>query len=716
MNITYNWLKEFIDFPWPVKELADKLTFAGVEVEAIEKLAGGDHRLELEVTPNRPDCLSFLGLAREVAALSGLAIKRPDCSVVEKGDDITKLATVSVEDVLGCPRYVARAITGVKIAESPDWLKAKINTIGLRPINNAADITNLVLYELGQPLHAFDLDKLAGRAIVVRRAKKGEALTTLDGAERKLDADHLVIADAARPVALAGIIGGIETEISASTKNVLLESAYFEPSLIRRGSHGLGLKTDASYRFERGADPNALEKAADRCARLIAEIAGGIVAKGRIDVSAQTFEETTLTLRPDRANKLLGITIPVERMIRILNDLELRAWPAGDTIKATIPTFRRDLEREADLIEEVGRIHGFDKLPDERIAPWPVPGLRRPADTAVERIAQAMISLGFCEHYGLPLIDPARLSQLTGSDAAYELVELSNPISSDLSVLRPVLLPDLLAAAARNLNNGISNVRLFETGLVFASTAQSLPSESWHLAGIVFGQVLADPWDRKNCDFDFYDLKGAVRSLFAALQLGDATIRADQSTEKGKTFSTDWPIDDPSSIRADQSTGKGEAFLHPGRSAEIILDGKKIGCLGELDPRAAKEYELKARGYYFQIELEPVIARLAGPSLQFCELPRFPAVKRDLALAVKQEIACRDLETVIRAAGGLELAEVRLFDLYQGGQIAAGHKSMAFSLVFRSPDRTLTDDEVNTANERIVRALKEKAGAEVRTE
>ncbi|MCU0607734.1 MAG: phenylalanine--tRNA ligase subunit beta, partial [Candidatus Edwardsbacteria bacterium] len=310
MNITYNWLKEFVPFTWTVKELADKLTFSGVEVEAVEDIGGGDFRLELEVTPNRPDCLSLLGLAREISALSGLRINKPDCAVTETGADVATLANVRVDDTAGCPRYVARVITGVTVGESPDWLKAKLAGIGLRPVNNVADITNLVLYELGHPLHAFDLDKVAGHTIVVRRAKPGESLTTLDGVERTLNADHLVIADAKRPVGLAGIMGGLASEISSATRNVLLESAYFDPSLIRRESHKLGLKTDASYRFERGADPNGLERAANRCARLIAEHCGGAVARGRIDVSAKEYQEITLTLRPEKANKLLGIEIP----------------------------------------------------------------------------------------------------------------------------------------------------------------------------------------------------------------------------------------------------------------------------------------------------------------------------------------------------------------------------------------------------------------------
>lgn len=687
MNITYNWLKEFVPFTWTVDELRDKLTFSGVEVEAVTDIGGGDFRLELEVTPNRPDCLSLLGLAREISALSGLKIDRPDCAVAETGPEVNTVAKVRVEDTTGCPRYVARVITGVTVAESPEWLKTKLTGIGLRPVNNVADITNLVLYELGHPLHAFDLDKVSEKTIVVRRAKAGEALTTIDGVERKLDAGHLVIADAQRPVGLAGIMGGLASEISSATKDVLLESAYFEPSLIRRESHGLGLKTDASYRFERGADPNGLERAADRCARLIAEHCGGAVAKGVIDVSARKYSDTTLTLRPGKANRLLGIEIPPARMAEILSDLELDTQIVNGAITATIPTFRRDLEREADLIEEVGRIHGYDKLPDDRITPWAVPGLRRPQETAVERVAQAMAALGFCEHCGLTLADPARIAAAAVPGGA---VTLANPLSSDLSVLRPSLLPGLLEAAARNLNNGIEDVRLFEAGLVFAPAAAGLPQESPHLAAIVFGRALNGPWDQPNREYDFYDLKGAAAALFGALRL-DAEVRGYGGA------------------------AAAEAFLHPGRSAGIFLGGAKAGCLGELAPAVARAAGIKGRGQYLELALGPVIARLAGRVPQFSEPPRFPAAKRDLALVVRQDAACAELEAVIREAGGAELEAVRLFDRYQGAQVKPGHTSMAFALTLRAAGRTMTDAEADAACGRIVAALKERTGAEVRT-
>ncbi|MBI4727137.1 phenylalanine--tRNA ligase subunit beta [candidate division TA06 bacterium] len=688
MKISYNWLKEFIDFNWSVKELAGKLTFAGIEIEGIEDLPSGDFQLDLEITPNRPDCLSFLGLAREIRALNGGSIKVPPTQVSEAGADVNSLAKVEVEDQQGCPRYLARVVTGVNVAESPDWLKKKIESIGLRPSNNVADITNLALYEFGHPLHAFDLDKLSGHKIVVRRAKQSELMVTLDGAERKLTPEYLVIADAQKPAAIAGIMGGLESEISSATKNVLLESAYFDPPLIRRGSKNLGLKSDASYRFERGADPNILEQAVNRAARLISEIAGGQIAKGIIDVSAKKFPAGwELELRPEKTCQLLGTGIKPEKMVEILNALELKASISGNVIKVQVPSFRADLTREADLIEEIGRIYGYDNLPDEGIKPWPVPGLRRPKEAAVEKIVEAMVSLGFCQHYGLPLMDPAYYAKLGMAQDGGNMVELDNSLSSDLSALRPMLLPGLLEAGQRNLNNGLNTLRLFECGLAFAPGKQA-PVESLKLGMLACGESENRSWDRKPELFDFFDLKGALENLFAALKI------------KGISYSPDFKSPKP--------------FLHPGRSVELLLDGAVIGWAGELDAAVLKTLDIKEKLYCSEMDLEQIMKLMERAVAQFSEIPKYPAVKRDLAIMVPQQISSRDILNVITETGGATLERAELFDLYSGGQIEKGQKSLAFSLAYRHPERTLTDAEVNQVHQEIVEELKEKFGAEIR--
>jgi phenylalanyl-tRNA synthetase beta chain len=700
MNISYNWLKEFIDFKWTVKELADKLTFAGIEVEAIDDIGGlsagsaslttgplgdRDWRLGLEITPNRPDCLSLLGLAREIRALNNGKINIPESVVKETGPDVNTLASVGINDKQGCPRYLARVITGVNVAESPDWLKQKIESIGLRPINNVADITNLVLYEFGHPLHAFDYDKLAGHKIIVRRARANEAMVSIDGTERKLSPEYLVIADAQKAVAVAGVMGGLESEISNATRNVLLESAYFDPPLIRRGSRNLGLKTDASYRFERGADPHILRTAADRAARLMAEIAGGTVAQGVIDVTAREFPATwELQLRPERARSLLGADIADAKMAEILNALELKAAVKDKSITVQVPSFRADLTREADLIEEVGRIHGYDNLKTGAIAPWAVPGVKRPKEAAGDRVIDAMVSLGCCQHYGLPLADPSTYAKL-GTQPP--LVELDNPLSSDLSALRAMLLPDLLEAGIRNINNGQENLKLFECGLVF-SPGQPAPAEALHLGILACGSGQKQSWDRPAQGYDLYDLKGMLEVLFEDLKIGNISYSSEHKTSR--------------------------PFLHPGRSFEIRLKDKAIGWAGELDAAVNKNLDLKHKLYCAELELELLITLLAGAVPQFGGLPKFPAVKRDLAIMVPQQVANQSISEAIAAAGGDILEKAELFDLYSGGQIEKGQKSLAYSLSYRHPERTLTDAEVNRVHQGIIEALTGKLGARIR--
>lgn len=692
MKISYRWLRELIEFDLTIKELAEKLTFAGIEVEAVEALGAtsnglgaSDWRLELEVTPNRPDCLSLIGIAREIRALCGGKIDHPDCSVTEAGPEIDTLARLSVEDQGGCPRYLARVIRGVRVAQSPRWLREKLESVGLRPINNVADITNYVLYLLGHPLHAFDYDRLAGQTIIVRRAKAGESLVTLDGVERKLSPEQLVIADARSPVAIAGIMGGAESEISESTRNVLLESAYFDPVIIRQGSRALGIKTDASYRFERGADPLALAPAVDLAARLIAELAGGEVARGRIDASAKTFPESwQIELRPRRVEELLGIEIATGKMLEILEALELRAELSGQTIKVTIPSFRSDLQREVDLIEELARIHGYDKLPDANPSPWSVPARSRPKDAGLRRISQTMAGLGFCEHYGLPMVDPRKLEKFW---PGANILRLANPLSSEMSALRPGLLPDLLEALALNRNNGQVDVRLFETGLIYGADAQGTPYEEMMLGAVATGRARCPAWDDKGRDYDFYDLKGLAEALLGYLQLG-AEVAAPGP--------------------------KLPPYFFSGRAAEIRLDGEAVGFLGELETAAVQVFGLEGRIYYLELGLSRLQPALTRPAKRFREIPRHPAVKRDLAVVVEETVDYGSVRKAVYEAGRPELEWAEAFDLYRGQQVGAGRKSLALSLRFRAQDRTITDQEAEAAQQRIVQALRRRFGAEIR--
>lgn len=700
MKISYRWLRELIPFDLDVRQLADRLTYAGVEVEAVEELGGPstsprlrsgsalgdrDWRLELEVTPNRPDCLSILGIAREIRALCGGEIIQPDCTVEETGLGVDSLAKVVVDDKDGCPRYLARVVTGVKVAESPEWLKEKIESVGLRPVNNVADITNLVLYELGHPLHAFDLDKLTDKTVVVRRAVSGETIATLDGVERKLTGEHLVIADYKHPVALAGIMGGADTEISTATANVLLESAYFDSKIIRRGSRSLGLKSDASYRFERGTDPMALERAVDRAAKLIAEVAGGQVAKGRIDVSTKKFPESwKIELRPDRIDKLLGISIPVDRMLEIFKALDLKAESSGGRISVTVPSFRRDLEREVDLIEEVARVHGYDKLPEEHAPAWPVPARTRNRDLALRAVSQAMSGLGFSEHYSLPMSDPNLIGKLLlGS----EPVKLANPMSVELSVLRPSLLPGLLEAMSYNRNNGSPDVRLFETGLAFLGRGNQAPEERLMLAAVAIGNANPIGWDGKPREYDFFDIKGLAESLMHRLGV---------------------------ECRIESAGDQCPSWLYPGRAAQIILNGRAVGHLGELDPGAARTLDIGGRVYCLELDMGPLLEAMASGVRRYRGIPKFPALRRDLALTVDEATSFGSIRKTVLEAGRPELEGAELFDLYRGQQAGEGRKSLALALRYRLPDRAISDQDVSQAHQRIVEALRQGLSAEIR--
>jgi len=672
MNITYSWLKEFVAFDWPVKELADKLTFSGVEVEAVTDIGGGDFRLELEVTPNRPDCLSLLGLAREISALSGLKINKPDCAVTETGPDVNSLATVRVDDTAGCPRYVARVITGVTVAESPDWLKTKLTGIGLRPVNNVADITNLVLYELGHPLHAFDLGKVAEHAVVVRRAKPGESLTTLDGAERKLDADHLVIADAKRPIGLAGIMGGLDSEISSATTNVLLESAHFASSLIRRESHTLGLKTDASYRFERGADPNALERAVDRCAKMIAEVCGGAVAKGTIDVSARQYSDATLSLRPEKANRLLGIEIPTARMAEILDALELRASVSGGKIEVTIPTFRRDLEREADLIEEIARFFGYDKIPTV-VPPLrvldPVPS----HEPKMRRLAERLFHYGFDEVVNPSFADPEKDGRLGSGKTP---VALRNPLSAKAAILRTTLLGGLLENAAWNLNRGLEGVHIFETGSVYRWAGETATAEDPTLGLLSVGPLAPAHWKDAPEAADLAHIKGAVESVLESLRYDSAAFLA-----------------------------RPHPVLEAQTALAVLVKGEAIGWLGRLAAGPLDLYGLKGPAFAAEIDLGRLF-KIKPRTFEFVPLPKYPAVGRDLSFWVRRATAFADIRQALAKLDVPWLEGFDVVDRYAGDKAPEGMIGLTLRFSYRSPKATLTAEDVDKSEQKILKALK----------
>lgn len=650
-----------------------------------------DTVIELEVTPNRPDCLSMAGVAREVGAVLGVDATVPKQVPVEQGLPATDQATVAIADVDLCHRYSTRIIRNVKIGPSPQWLAERVLAAGARPINNVVDVTNYVLFELGQPLHAFDMDTLQsgadGRiAIEVRLARQGERLTTLDGADRELSADTLLICDPSGPVALAGVMGGAATEVSESTVNVLLESACFNPASISRTSRRLGLVSEASLRFERTVDRTGCVDAVDRAAALIAEVAAGDVATGVVDVYPSPVSERSLTLRLARLEQVLGAVVSADEVRDILTRLGCVVEPHADRLEVGIPTFRPDLEREIDLVEEVLRIYGMGRveatLPSGRGRIGKLTREQRWRD----RVGETLRSAGLNETMTYAFTDPSDLAALEMPLAEDEcLVELLNPMSAEQAALRRTLLAGLLRAVSYNQRRGVSDVHLYEVGSVYwNSLGRKQPKERAMVAGVLAGAWNPPGWNEPAPPLDFFDGKGVIETLARALTLPRFKVRA---------------ADKP--------------WLQPGRAAEVLVGGDVIGWIGEIHPSALERFNCAPAVTAFEIDLGRLV-RLARDERIVVEPPRFPAVVLDLAVVVGEEVTAERLDQVIRSAGGKLLEDSRLFDVYRGPGVPEGSKSMAFALTYRATDRTLTTEEVDTAHEKLVRKVVGATGGFVR--
>ena len=661
-----------------------------------------DTVLELEITPNRPDCLSVAGVAREIGAITGKPASWPGSKPEESGAPVTDSITVTIEDPALCSRYTARLIRGVKIGPSPDWLARKVAASGARSISNIVDITNYVMFELGQPLHAFDFATVApggGHAdIVVRTARACERLTTLDGAERVLAEDTLLICDPSGPIALAGVMGGAATEVTGATVDILLESACFDPASISRTSRRLGLFSEASQRFERGVDPNGCADACDRAAQLIAELGGGTVAPGIVDTYPAIVAPRELTLRMDRANGILGTALDIATVTGILTRLgltvvtptaeaEAPAVPSAAAIlPVTVPTFRPDLEREIDLIEEVVRVYGmehvFSTLPGGR---GRIGGLTL-EQTRRSRIGTALRAAGLNEAITWSFADPADVDRVAWTFGPGEMpVELLNPMSEEQALMRFTTLPGLLRAVANNQRRGVVDVQLYEVGSVWwTAQGRKLPKEREVVSGALAGSWDRPGWHDQEPPLDFFDGKGVIASLMEAM-----------GVERWRVRTAERP------------------WLQPGRSAEVLVGGDVVGWLGEVHPSVLDAYEAAGPVTVFELFAPPIIkaAREVHP---FADIPRMPAIKIDIALVVGEEITSERVEQAITSAGGKLLESVRLFDVYRGKGVAPGKKSLAFSLTYRGEDRTLTDEEVAAAHAKIVRKVTGAVGGELR--
>lgn len=638
-----------------------------------------DWALELEVTLNRPDCLSHLGIAREVAAALDLPLRYPEVQFTEVAPPVESLTSIAVLRPDLCPRYSARIIRGVKIAPSPDWMRWRLEAAGLRAINNVVDVTNYVLLELGHPLHAFDFNRLEGRRIVVRTAAPGEKFVTLDGQERSLDDRMLLICDAARGVALAGIMGGANSEITDQTADLLLESAYFDPVNTRRTSRLLGLSTDSSRRFERGTDPNGTVKAANRAAQLIRMLAGGEIAQDVADVYPQPITPRSIELRPERVKDILGVSLPKANIAAGLQRLECSVQQNdSEALTVRVPTFRPDLEREIDLVEEVARLFGYDKIPTAEQARVPLNIPHQPSDAFQNRLAGLLTRLGFDQVLTSSLLSEKDVS-LPGYPPA---LKLKNPAGDDMAFLRNGLLPGLLRTAAYNLNRNLPDLRIFEIGHVFAMGTGG--KQEWEaVAGVMTG--LRDPgsWDRPQQLIDFLDLKGVVETMLGEILL-----------DKFNFFQ----------YNIEHGTAD---------SLEVRQSERPLGRLVQVNPAVAAAFDIETPVFAFEFNLT-ALQEAAAQRLIYRPFSKFPPLQRDLAFILSESVPAGEALENVRQAAGEALAGCELFDVYRGAQVGEGMKSLAFRLNFQSPERTLTDAEADAAIARVVRVMQEKYNAKLR--
>jgi phenylalanyl-tRNA synthetase beta chain len=643
-----------------------------------------DTVLTVAVTANRSDCLSVLGLAREVAALLNQPLRHPEVQVASSRGPELK-AKVTILDPVHCPRYAARLLTGLKVGASPFWLRRRLQLAGLRSINNLVDVTNYVLLEFGQPLHAFDFEKLAGGEIVVRLPRPGEqTFVTLDGQERQLDHDTLLICDAARPVALAGIMGGLDSEVTAATSQVLIESAYFNPRTIRRTAKRLGLSTEASYRFERGVDPDAVTHALERATQLMLAVGGGEAAGARLDAYPAPIQHPRLSLRVSRANQVLGTDISQEKMVELLRRLHLPVVSvAADSLVVQVPSFRGDLEREVDLIEEIARLAGFGAIPvtlPRGEVSTPRPGPEAELKSAVK---QLLVGLGFFEAITYSFQSERLEALMPEAASALPVLRLANPLSEEQAVMRTSLLPGLLETLRRNTLKQVLDVRLFEVAKVFIpEPGAELPREEHWLAGAMYGGREETAWNTSREAVDFFDLKGVVETLLAGLQIPEVNFRPDGLPP----------------------------FL--GYGARAYSRDVDLGVLGELLPEVGERLDLEGRIFVFNLDFEALVRTSAPP--KFSPLPRYPAAYRDIALVVPAAVPAARVAQALYQHGRPWLVEARLFDVYTGDPIPPGKRSLAYRLSYRDPERTLTDDLVNPHHQALVAALARELGAELR--
>lgn len=655
----------------------------------LEVLAIDDEVLELDLTPNRSDCLSMLGAAYEVGAVLDRQVKLPDTESGLSGSSKKASDSISVKisATEQCSHYAARLIEGVTITSSPLWMQNRLMAAGIRPINNIVDITNYVMLEYGQPLHAFDADKVANEHIDVRLAKEGETLTTLDDAERKLEPHMLLITDGVKPIALAGVMGGANSEVTEGTTRILLESAKFDGGSVRKTSRQLGLRSEASLRFEKEVDPARVIPALNRAAQLIAQYGGGQVAEGIVEAKTTEHEPVKVSVTLEKINGYLGTELTLDQVKAIFDRLNFTYDGAGSELTVHVPSRRGDITRDVDLIEEAARLHGYDNIPTTLMQGVTTAGSLTKEQKLRRVIRNELTALGFHEAVTYAFTHPQHMEQYPGLFGASKQVALAMPMSEDRSVLRTSLIPHMLEAVTYNRNRNQDDVALFEMSKVFVTDEDQLtkqPEEKLLLSIVWTGKREASHWSGKPGKVDFYDLKGAFEALTQKL-----------------------------GVEGVQYASAAPAGFHPGRTAEISLaNGTRLGWMGQLHPslQAAKDLE---DTYVLEIELAPLLG-VADYTISYKMLPRFPAMTRDIAVVVGREVPVGSLLSDVQTVGGSLLEATEVFDIYTGERLGADKKSVAISLVYRHPERTLTDEEVTELHGKVVQSLEQKFGAELR--
>lgn len=655
-----------------------------------EALGIDDFILDVSVTPNRGDCLSVIGIAREVAAVYGTSVRYPEIRLVENGPPIETLARVDIEDPEKCPRYAARVIFDVEVKESPDWMKDRLESAGVRSINNIVDVTNYVMLEMGQPLHAFDYDRLADHRIIVKCAKAGDPFLTLDGQERTLFDDSLMICDGREPVAVAGIMGGELSGIYPTTTRVLIESAWFDPIATRRTSKKLKLSTESSYRFERGIDPEGVIRALDRAAQLMQELGGGKIAKGRIDVYPRPYKRKTIRLRVSRTNTYLGTNLTAEEMASILRRLEMDVVERQDgDIDVTPPSYRQDLTREVDLTEEIARIYGYDNIPVEKPRALMVDIEPNEHLRLRDELREFLKGLGLREVITYSFISPASILKLGFQDGHPKLntVKLLNPLSEEQSVMRTSLVPSMLETLAFNLNRQNECLRLFELSKVFIPRKEALlPQEDFNLVVALVGKrhpklLYGD------ADVDYSDIKGIAEAVLEFFRIDDAVFEH---------------------IDEERTPYMDRAF-----SADIIVRGSHVGTVGKLHSRVAERFDIEETVWILEADYERLFS-LKGPVPRFTPLPKYPSVIRDIAIVVDESFHVQKGIDFVRSIRESLLESIEIFDIFRSSQIGEGKKSVGYRLTYRSSERSLTDEEVNKIHAEIVKRVLEHFGARLR--